>query len=142
MTAETLSREDLLALTPQVYLRQGFRDHGGAPRKELLGLWALAAAEQLKDAGLVPGDLDPAVAAVAKVALEHARAPREKLDAEALLTALDTARPSAPVRSLLKGCVGALRDRQDLRPMVEHLGAALRTLALLCAAPPPERSRR
>ena len=53
----TLTRDDLLRLTPAEYLRDGFRGPDGAPYRPLRGLWATAAANQLIAAGVPPQEL-------------------------------------------------------------------------------------
>jgi hypothetical protein len=132
---EAMSREDLLALTPDRYLAGGYREPNGVERPQLKSLWALAAAEQLRQAGIHPTDLDPIVARVTTAALDV----RGDLPIGEQLVGLERAlatggRPLAPIEKLMRGCLKAVRQHADWRPFAHHLGAILNLLALNEAA--------
>jgi hypothetical protein len=56
-TMRAYSREELLALTPARYLKEGFVDNKGKPKPELLTGYATAAATQLLAAEVAPQEL-------------------------------------------------------------------------------------
>lgn len=137
MTAP-LTREQLLTLKPHAYLLEGFRDARGQARPELRGLWALASAEQLREAKVTAAELEPLVAAVSRVALDGARSPLPLAELEPLRAALQRQDAPSAARSLVSACLDAVAAREDLRPLVDHLAQVLRTLAMLEAMQRPE----
>jgi hypothetical protein len=124
------TRQQLRDLVPRAYLQQGYRDSSGLPRPELRGAWAVAAAEQLRAAGVTPAQLDTGVAAVSRVALVAAHASEPLSDLSPLFAALKAARPAPAVSALLIDCIACLKNRNDLHPFVEHLLAVLSMLSL------------
>jgi len=121
--------EQLLALTPGRYLAGGFRDERGEERAELTGLWALAAAEQLRSRGVTAEDFEQ----VADVAAQALRAPPPGPGAswdDAIREAQDACRASAKAKAFLSELMFALKAPADLHPLAHHVGAVLRALAL------------
>jgi hypothetical protein len=106
-----MNRQELLALTPARYLAHGYRDEKGLARAELGTLWAAAAVEQLRAAGVSAAMLDPVVARA---------------------TAKGSAAPggSAPEAAFVRACREQVHGAADLPAFAQHLAAVLRLLAL------------
>lgn len=113
------TRAELLQLAPERYLAHGYRDEQGRARGELTALWAMAAAEQLREAGVTAAAFDPLVAASTRAALRGAT----------VEGALLAAAPRQ-AQHLLRTCASAIKSADDREPFAEHLGATLRLLAL------------
>jgi hypothetical protein len=131
--ADSLTHDELLALTPARYLARGYRDEKGMDRAELRSLWALAAAEQLRAAGVGAEDFEPVVAALAAAARDRRgeeAAPERK---QRLHRALAGRKLPSGAEKLVRACIEAVSAPGDLSPFAQHLGAVLRLLALTAA---------
>lgn len=128
--SEALSRDQLLALSPRRYLASGYRTEDGATRDELEQLWALAAAEQLRSAGVAMDELERVCGALGRCLRSSATVPADKLYAR-LDEALESAKPGPALRQLAEAWIEAVRAPSDLMPLVRHLSAVLRTRAML-----------
>ncbi len=105
------TRAELLTLTPQRYLAGGYRDAKGLARPELTSVWAMAAVEQLRAAGVSASAFDPVVATAAKAHRVAAGAPAAAAD-------------------LVRGCISQVKSDADWPLFDQHLGAVLSLLAL------------
>jgi len=123
------TREQLLALTPSRYLAGGFRDERGVERAELTSLWALAAAEQLREAGVTPADFEVA-AGVAASALSAPPARPGTAPDEPLREALGACSASREAKAFLGELLYAVKESADVPALAHHVGTVLRTLAL------------
>jgi hypothetical protein len=105
------TRTQLLALTPQRYLANGYRDARGLARAELTTEWAIAAVEQLRAAGITAAALDPIVATAART---------------------HSVTPGAPpaAAKLIRECLAQIKSDADWPPFAQHLAAVLALLAL------------
>jgi hypothetical protein len=124
--------EQLLELTPARYLAGGFRDERGEERAELTSLWALAAAEQLREKGVTPQDFEQAAGVAAWALKAPPPGPGGAWD-DALREALDACPASAKAKGFISELMFALKAPADLQPLAHHVGAVLRTLALKSA---------
>jgi hypothetical protein len=129
-----MNSADLLSLSPARYLAGGFRDAEGAPRPELTGLWALAAMQQLRAAGVTAKVFEGGVTALKPVLLAQASSSLSAPEPLALRAAL-AEHPKA-VRALLGALIDGAQSVADLRPLLAHVGQVLSLLALAEATPP------
>ena len=133
-----LSKADLLALTPDRYLAAGFCDEAGAPRAELAGEWATAAANQLLQSELAPQELAFTVEAV-RLSLPLHRGAAGARAQTAVSEALETVarmiqQPNNEgLIRWLQDCARFVRAEPDLAAMQAHLDAVLRLYALIAA---------
>ncbi len=124
---ETVSREQLLALTPARYLVQGYRDDEGHARAELSTLWPLAAAEQLKAKQVTAQALEQAIAKVAQAAHRGATEAKPLKDSVASV--------AGPAAEFVTSCVSAVRAAEDVPVMLQHLNQVLQLVALESVLP-------
>lgn len=137
------TRADLLALTPERYLADGFLDGAGRPRPELRSDWATAASTQL----LVGAELSPQEFAFTYEALNLALA-RQTEDGpplERAVAALDEAlevvgrmirQPTNEgLEEWLEACVAHVSRAGDLDALLEHVQATMRQYAMFAALP-------
>jgi len=122
-------RQALLALTPASYLAKGFRRPDGAPWPELRTTWSLAAAEQLRSAGITAAELDATLGPVARAALAGRGQALDSARAE-LYGKVMAPGVAEPVRGFLDAVLGAVRAPEDLEPLAEHLASVLQLVAL------------
>lgn len=122
-------RQSLLALTPAIYLAKGFRQPDGSPWPELRTTWSLAAAEQLRTAGITPAQLDATLGPIARTALAGRGQSLDAARAE-LYGPVMAPGVAEPVRSFLGAVLAAVRTPEDLEPLAEHLGSVLQLVAL------------
>jgi hypothetical protein len=136
-------REQLLALTPDRYLAEGWVDGSGAPRRELMSDYATAAATQLLAGGLAPQELGFTVAALEQVLpLNDTGTPASRL-AASLEETLETVgrmigQPNnESLVEWLISCAATVRTRADLDAFMAHLHAVLRLYSVLASMPEP-----
>ncbi len=115
-----ITHAELLALTPDRYLAQGYRTPTGRAHPELTALWAMAAAEQLRAQGVKAATLDGVVASVTRAVHEG----------QPMAAVLATSAAPAPVQALLERCVKAVQAEEDRAPFTAHLAAVLSLLSL------------
>ena len=129
MTSETpATRKDLLALKPEVYLRNGFRSPEGLAWPEVQTVWPLAAAEQLGAKGVKPEQFDQSLSRVLPALLAKETKPSEAQGA--LLEVVNTPGVPAPVKKLFKTCAMSITAAADVPVAAQHLAAILRLLGL------------
>ncbi len=140
-----MSREDMLALTPDRYLAAGWIDPSGRPRPELLTDDAVAAATQLQQGEVSPQELAYLLEALRQIMPLHDGAPRQRI-ASALEEALETVgrmirqqNNEGLVRWAL-ACAMTVRQTEDIDAMLRHMEAVLRHYAVLATLPPSEPS--
>lgn len=116
------TRAALLALTPDHYLKDGLRRADGTPWPELRTTWALAAAEQLRVAGVSAVQFDAALAKVTPVLLTP--------DVTAKAAAEVLNRTTGPTVMLFLAVARALRKPEDAKVAAQHLASVLALLGL------------
>ena len=133
------TRDDLVALGPDRYLADGFRDASGAPRPELRGLYATAACTRLLDAELAPQELGFTLEALRLLLPQHEeRDPAVRLLA-AMREALETVARSIQqpnnrgLVAWLDGCIRHVRTEADIAAFLDHMTAVTRQYAMLAA---------
>jgi hypothetical protein len=138
------SRDELLALTPEHYLADGFLDAAGALRRELIGDAATAAATQLVAAGLSPQELAFTYEALRILLPRHAegdaRARIEAALGEALATVARMIRQpnNEGLVSWSRSCAAFVRRDAEIPAFLTHIQAVLRLHALIVNLPPPD----
>jgi hypothetical protein len=144
--AKSITRAEFLAMTPDVYLRRGFRDDKDEPFKELLSIWATAAATQL-DAGGVPAQEAEATMLAFEQVLPLHEGPPEERFASACKEALELVSNTYEMENntglirWLEQCAPAVRSEQDIADFQEHFRAVVRQYTLISglkARPPAE----
>ena len=130
------SREALLALTPDIYLADGYLDATGAPRLELRTDWANAAATQMADDQVAVQELAFTYEALRTIlpqtrgtAAERAQAAMD--DACAVVARLIGQDNNEGLVVWLEDCVAAVRQDGDLDAMLQHMLAVLRLYSLI-----------
>ena len=137
------SRADLLALTPDRYLADGYCDVSGAVRPELTGEYATAAATQLRRAEASPQEVSLTAEAVRQLLPLHMASSQDRLVAaleEALTLVARTLQQgnNEGLVNWLSGCAAAVRRQADIDGFLAHLQAVERQYAILAALQPPE----
>src|SRR5580765_1873477 len=133
---QSLTREDLLALTAARYLADGYTGPDGAMRRELTGTYATAASTQFLAAELSPQELELTAEAVRQILPMQSGAPGERARAtvdEALhLVANSIRQPSNEVMATwFHDCADAVRTRADLTAFLAHALAVERQYGLV-----------
>jgi len=134
-----VSREELLQLTPDKYLAEGYFSEAGAPRPELRDEFALAAATQFMQAELSPQELGLTLEGIRQVLPLH-----EEADAyDRLYAALQEAtelvarmirQPNNEVlRQWLYDCAAAVADEKDIGAFLDHVAAVNRRYGVMAA---------
>jgi hypothetical protein len=132
------TRDELLALTPERYLGDGYTERG-APRPELRGDWAAAASNQLMAAECSPQELGFTLDAIKLLLPEHDEAdPGERLHAAAEEAAETVARGiqqpnNEGLLQWLSACVAAVETEADLAAFLAHAEAVRRQYGVLAA---------
>jgi hypothetical protein len=140
-----MTREEMLALTPDHYLASGFLDPSGAPRQDLLTDDAVAAATQLHAAEVSPQEFAYLLETLRQILPLHAGTPRRRI-AGALDEAIETVGRMIrqPNNEGLVGwalaCAMMVRRAEDIDALLRHMQAVLRQYAVLATLPPPEPS--
>ncbi len=138
------TRDELLALTPDRYLREGYLDREGTLRPALLADYATAAATQLMAAEASPQELSLTLEGVRQLLpLQDGDAAAARLDAaldEALeVTSSAIQQPNNEgLAEWISACADGVRTEADLEAFLEHVEAVLRQHALLAAMLPPD----
>jgi tryptophan 2,3-dioxygenase len=140
-----MSRADYLALTPELYLAEGFRGPDGRVRPALLGENAMAAATQLADAQASPQELAFTYEAIRALLPLHdhepdAAARLQAALAEALATVARMIRQpnNEGILTWSRTCAGSVREAADIDALLAHIQAVLRLLELIAQAEPPD----
>lgn len=142
------TRDELLALTPDRYLREGYLDREGTLRPALLADYATAAATQLMAAEASPQELSLTLEGVRQLLPlqdgdADGNAAAARLDAaldEALeVTSSAIQQPNNEgLAEWISACADGVRTEADLEAFLEHVEAVLRQHALLAAMLPPD----
>jgi hypothetical protein len=145
------TRDDLLALTPERYLADGYFDAAGALRREFATTFATAACTQFLAADLSPQELSLSAEAVRQILPLHvgtpsARATATTQEALALVANAIQQRNNEVLARWLQQCAGVVRTQTDLQAFLAHLLAAERQYGLIAelsappSSPPPSPS--
>ncbi len=141
-SAET-TREDLLDLTPDIYLEGGFLLPDGAIRPELLSGVAVAAATQLSCDEASPQELAFTYEAIRALLPMQAGEAGLRLRAavgEALAAVARMIRQpnNEGVVSWCQTCAAHVHHEAEIPAFLEHMQVVMRYLALLAALPSPD----
>jgi hypothetical protein len=134
MCPTEITREQFQALTPSVYLKQGFRDELGRLREELTGFWATAAAVQL--ATVSTRELATTLMAIGQALPLYDGTAAERFTG-ACCEALETVArmyqtaPSQDLAGYLDQCAQTVRSEHDFADLQEHIKGVLRQHTLI-----------
>jgi hypothetical protein len=136
----TYTREELLALTPKVYLSDGYLGRTGRPHPELAADFATAAAAQLRLAKLSPQELAFTYEAVRLTLAQQEGSATERARAgvrEALETVMRMIRQTnnEGLSKWLDACVAAVRRPEDIDALLQHMRAVLRLYTVMASLP-------
>jgi len=136
---EEYDRSALLALTPAVYLRRGYRDERGEPWPDLLGVYATAAATQFEAAEASPDEVSATFEAFRQSLPLYSGTPAERF-AGAIGEALELVSMmmqgqanNAGITRWLAACGPAVLTEDDLQAFLEHFRNAMRQYVLIQA---------
>ncbi|HEX5328066.1 MAG TPA: hypothetical protein VFW75_15475 [Acetobacteraceae bacterium] len=140
-----MSREELLALTPDRYLSMGFLDRSGQPRPELLTETATAAATQLRAAELAPQEFAYTLEALRQLLPLQDGTPRERITTaleEALATVGRMIRQpnNEGLVKWARDCAAQVTRTEDVDALLAHMQAVLRQYSVLATLPLPASS--
>jgi hypothetical protein len=136
----TYTREELLALTPEVYLSDGYLGRTGRPHPELVADFATAATEQLRLADLPSQELAFTYEALRLVLAQQEGSATERARAavrEALETVMRMTRQTnnEGLSKWLDACVAAIRRPEDIDALLQHMRAVLRLYTIMASLP-------
>jgi hypothetical protein len=140
------TKDELLALTPGLYLADGYLDETGRPRRELASDYATAAATQLLEAELAAQELAFTYEAVRFVLERHDEEPPGERARAAVEEALETVTRMTRQtnnRGLVRWldeCVAAIRRPEDIDALLQHIQAVLRLYTVIASIPEPDPS--
>jgi hypothetical protein len=135
------TRDELLQLTPAVYLAEGYVDAEGAVRPELQSSYATAAATQLLAAELSPQELALTVEGVLQILPLTEGSAEDRLHAalqESLLIVARAIRQAnnGGLVNWLNECMIAVKSEADLDGFIAHIQAVRRLYALMVQSLP------
>lgn len=136
------TKDELLALTPERYLANGYLDAAGRVQAELNGDHATAAATQLRAAETPAQELIFAFEALKILLAKYDGTPRARAGGaleEALVnTAQMIHQPNNPgLVHWLRACAAAIRQPADIDAMLGHILAVVRLYTAIAAMQPP-----
>ncbi len=137
MTRDEYDRDDLLALTPAVYLQHGYRDERGVPLPDLTGLYATAAATQLEAAEASPDEVEATFEAFRQALPLYEGAASERFagavgEGFEIVRMMMHGQDNNPgIARWLAACGAALQTEEDLQAFVEHFQAVARQYVLI-----------
>jgi len=136
----TYTREELLALIPEIYLCEGYLDRTGRPHPELAADFATAAAAQLRLADLSPQELAFTYEAVRLALAQQEGSATERARAgvrEALEIVMRMIRQTnnEGLSKWLDACVAAIRRPEDIDALLQHMRAVLRLYTIMASLP-------
>jgi DNA-binding transcriptional MerR regulator len=140
----TTTREDLLRLTPDVYLADGYLAADGTPQRALIGEAASAAATQLRAAELAPQELGFTLEAIRQLLPLHdeptvSERLHATLEEAAELVARTIGQPNnAGLWRWLNACAAPVGTAAELDAFLAHLDAVNRIYAMLVALEPEQ----
>lgn len=129
--ANDMNRDDLLRLTPRIYLRDGYRDGAGKLRPRLRGLYATAAAAQFEHAEVSPQELAGTLEALRQVLPWH-KGEAQDLLRDAVSEALELAaslykKENHPaIVAWLEDCADFVHSPEDIDAFMQHSEAVAR----------------
>jgi hypothetical protein len=136
------TRDELLALTPDRYLAEGYVEKITRRRPELTGAWATAACNQLMAAECSPQEVGFTIDAIRLLLPEHDEPdPGERLHAtvqeaiEVVARAIQQPNNEGLLRWLTE-CVAPVETDADIEAFLEHAEAVRRQYAILAALLP------
>ena len=134
---------EMLALTPEHYLADGYCDASGKLRPEMTGEYATAAAMQLMAAGASPQEVSLTAEAIRQILPMHMSSSRNRLVAaleEGLMLVARTLQQgnNEGLVYWLSGCAAAVGRQADLDGFLAHFQAVERQYAVLAALQPPD----
>ena len=133
------TRKELLQLTPDVYLADGFHGADGAPRPELTDRCATAAANQLLAAQVSPPEFGFVVEGIRAIlplrdeADPAARAREAVREATEVVVRMIKQPVNERMRLWLYTCAEAVADEADLAAFQLHLDAVMRQYGAMVA---------
>jgi hypothetical protein len=135
------TREQWLALSPSVYVADGYVDDTGVPREDFLGDYVTAATTQLMAAEVSAHELAFVFEALRLVLPDYAGPPRKRL-MEALTEAFEVVaraigrKINDEMAEWLNICAAAVRTEADLRAFLTHVQAVMRRYAVVADMSP------
>jgi hypothetical protein len=133
-----IDQQQLLTMTPNVYLRRGFRWGNGERFPELNGIWATAASLQMENAEASPQELAFTLDALREVALLH-RPFDSNFVAEVTQEAIETVRGmieqpnNRGIVRWIADCRPAIRNQRDFDDWLSHMQAVVRQYGTMIA---------
>jgi hypothetical protein len=129
--ASPMSRQQLLAVRPSDYLKNGFVDGAGAPQPALLGMTPFAVATQLVQGEASPQETAITLQAIREVLPDHAASP----PGERLEGAVNEALPlvagmlgisnNIVLAGWIAQCLPFVKTDQDISAFLEHFQTVL-----------------
>jgi hypothetical protein len=137
------TRQQWVALTPAIYLADGYLDADGALRQDFLADYATAASNQLLLAEVSPQELALTYEGIRQLLPEHQGAPGARLAGayeEALLVVARAIRQqnNGGLVNWLNECAARVRTESELDAFMAHVAAVMRRYGILVAALPDE----
>ena len=132
----SMTREELLALTPDRYLAAGWTAPDGTPRRELVGIDATATSTRFLDAQLSPQELALPGEAVRQI-LPKVRAHDAAMEALGLVAGAIRQPNNQVLARWLIDCADAVRTEADLAAFLAHLQATERQYGLIAGMSSP-----
>ena len=139
-----LDRDGMLALTPDIYLAEGFFGADGKPRPELLTDYAAAAVAQLHAADAAPQEVGFTIAGIGELlALSAEEDPGDRLwscldEASTTVASIIQQPNNTGLRRWLYACAEAVGDENDLDAFMAHIEAVDRIYAQGELIAPPD----
>jgi hypothetical protein len=134
-----LTRDELLELTPDKYLSEGYLDEHGRARAEVRGEWATAAAQQLLAAQVSPQEVGFTVEAIKQLLPLHDEAdPQDRLfatieEATQVVARMIDQPLNEPFRQWLYACAGQVADAAEIDAFLQHIEAVNRQYGAIAA---------
>jgi hypothetical protein len=137
------TREELLALTPELYLADGYIGSDGTPRPELREVFATAASIQFLAAELSPQELSFTYEAIRQLLPMREGQVAERAwnalgDALALVARIMQQPNNGGLVNWLYPCAEAVKTEADLDAFLDHLQAASTQYALAVSSLPED----
>jgi hypothetical protein len=141
-SAET-TRDDLLDLTPDIYLADGFLLPDGQIRPDLLSGAAVAAATQLSDDEVSPQEMAFTYEAIRALLPMHEGAAGPRLcdavgEALAAVGRMIRQPNNEGLVSWCQTCAAQVHQEAEIAAFLEHMQVVMRYLALLASLPSPD----
>ena len=136
------TRDELLALTPEIYLADGFVDGAGHPRPDLFADYASAAVAQLVTAEVAPQELAMTVEGLRQLVTLQEGDPVQRLDDAidevlGLMARILQQPNNKGLVAWISACADMVETQADLDAFLAHGQAVARQYALLLSLPQP-----